>query len=174
MKVSRVRAALLLGAVAATVVLLITVIESLSTPWALSLTGAPTLTGEWVGTVKTKSGRTLDVWLSIHHPLHSDKCMNCPQIEGEARTCEARRDERRYHLWGNVEDWRGSAFLLKTLEESERPLHLTLGYMNGRWSGDVLDLTTTFRLPRGDPDTQEPVHWRMQRGSESDFRRSCR
>lgn len=171
MKVSRVRAALLLGAVFATVVLLITVIEAVSTPWALSLTGAPTLTGEWVGTLQTKTGRALDVWLSIHHPLHTDKCMNCPQLEGEVRTCEAGRDARRYHMWGNVENRRGTPFLLKTLEEPERPDRLTLGYMDGQWSGDTLDLTMTFRWPRGDADTQEPIHWRMQRGRESDARR---
>jgi len=194
-KVSRARFVALLGGLVALVVVIYLGLEALFTPWARSLTAGPTLTGEWVGEMTTASGRRLETWLLITHPLPTGKCSNCPRIEGEARTCEAGGEKRQYRMWGNVENWRGTEFLLKTLEEPPQQGKLTLGYLNGRWSGDTLDLTTELRVPGqtitmrsekdaagnettrvigGDPDTRAPVHWRMTRGSEREFRGRCR
>lgn len=195
LKVSRARAVAILGGLAALFVLIYVGLEALFTPWARSLTGAPTLTGEWVGEMTTASGRKLHMWLLIEHATSAKACMNCPRIEGEVRTCETGGAKRVYRMWGNVENWRGTVFLLKTLDEQEHARKLTLGTLNGRWSGDTLDLTTELRVPGeittmrwerdaagnettrvigGDPDTHNPVQWRMSRGSEREFRSRCR
>jgi hypothetical protein len=193
-KVSRARALVLLSGMAALVVMIYLGLEALFSPWARSFTGGPTLTGEWVGEMTTASGRRLQMWLLIRHTMHG-KCANCPSIEGEVRTCEAGGASRAYRLWGNVENWRGTAFLLKTLDEQEHADKLTLGMLNGRWSDDTLELTTRLRVPGesttmrwekdaaghettriigGDPDTHDPVRWSMKRGSEREFRGRCR
>jgi len=183
---SRVRALILIVGVAALAVIVpFWLLEALFNPWAVSLTGAPTLTGEWQGQMTTASGRTYQVDLSIERDIPTGECANCPKIKGEVRTCETGGECRTYRMWGNVDNWRGTRFLLKTLDESEHSGKLTLGYLNGRWSGaDTLDLTTelrvtgqsvtmqferddagreTTRVVGGDPDTHHPVTWTMTR-----------
>jgi hypothetical protein len=194
-KVSRARAIVLLSGMAALVVVIYLGLEALFSPWARSLIGGPTLTGEWVGEMTTASGRRLQMWLLVEHRMPTGKCANCPRIEGKVRTCEVAGEKREYRLSGNVENWRGTAFRLQTLDEQEHARKLTLGTLNGRWSGDTLELTTELRVPGesttirwerdaagqettriigGDPDTHDPVEWRMERGSEREFRRWCR
>jgi hypothetical protein len=166
------------------------IIEITFYPWALSLTGAPTLTGRWQGVMTTPTGQQQRVWLHLTHPLPTGKCTNCPRIEGKAITCTANNDRRDYRIWGGVENWRGTHFALKTLDESEHKGKLTLGYIQGKWSADDLDLTTHLNVPGepvtmrvekiadgkevqsiigGHPDTHEPVHWRMHRSSVRQF-----
>jgi len=192
-KNNRTRAILLL-AMAALVAAAYLLLEALFTPWARSLTGAPTLTGEWVGEMTTASGRRFQVWLVIRHAVPTGNCASCPRIEGEVRTCEAGGEQRRYRMWGDVDNWRGTRFLLKTLDEQEHARKLTLGALTGQWSEDVLDLTTDLRVPGavttmefkrlpdgreiqratgGDPDTHRPVRWRMARGTERGFDAAC-
>lgn len=185
-KMSRTRAILMLaGGAVLLVVLPFYVLEAIFNPWAVSLTGAPTLTGEWEGKMTTASGRTFRLDLSLKRDLPTRECSNCPKISGEVRACEIGSECRTYRMWGDVDDRRGTTFLLKTLDESEHAGKLTLGYLTGRWPGaDTLHLTTELRTAGasvtmrsekdergqeitrvigGDPDTHAPVQWAMER-----------
>ena len=169
------------------------VLDTAFHPWARSFTGQPTLTGEWLGTLKTATGRHLVVWLELKHPVGRGTCGNCPRIDGTARTCEAGQPPFDYEVWGNVEDWRGERFALKTLLVGEERV-LSLGYLQGSWQADSMALSTELKVPGqvtttrwekaedgtertsvigGDPDTRAPVQWPMQRGTADEFAARC-
>jgi hypothetical protein len=192
--VSRPRFFLMLGGLVALVVGCFLLIEAAFTPWARSITGGPTLTGEWMGEIRTASGRQILLWMKLEHFIPTDQCADCPALEGRARTCEANGEQREYRLWGDVENWRGTVFYVKTLDESEHAGKLTLGTLDGKWSGDTMELSTelrvagapttmrferapdgreTTRVIGGDPDTHAVTRWNMQRGNEQAFLKKC-
>jgi hypothetical protein len=168
-------------------------IEAVLSPWARSLTGGPTLTGEWLGEMTTPTGRIELVWVAIEHAVPSDSCFGCPTIEGRVATCDAPGAIHAYEMWGGVDSWDGTAFHLKTREMEESPVRLL--FLEGRWSGDEIELTTTLVAPGvpqtmrvektatggetttvvdGHPDTRAPVEFSLKRGSEDEFKARCR
>lgn len=171
------------------------VIEAVFTPWARSLTGEPTLTGEWLGEMTTATGRKHAVWLQLQHriPTGRSSCSNCSRIEGIVRTCTSGA-MRAYRLWGDVENWRGTQFRVRTQEEQEYAGEPVLGALQGTWSGDTVELSThlivrgatqTVRLEidergnetqtilGGHPDRRAAITWRMHRGAQHDFEKRC-
>jgi hypothetical protein len=168
-------------------------IEAAFNPWARSLTGAATLTGEWLGVMTTSTGAKRLVWLEIEHAVPSTECFGCPRIEGHAATCSAKEKTRQYEIWGSVEDWNGTLFHLKARENEESEVHLL--YLDGKWAGDEISLTTTLVAPGipqatrwerneageetttvigGHPDTRAPITFSMKPGRRSDFEARCK
>ena len=170
------------------------VLKSVLKPWAFSLSGGPTLTGDWVGEITTPTGRRLPVWLNLYtEALSIAPCYDCPDFLGTVRSC-GNGVIRDFEAWGSVESRSGAAFLVKTRPTAEIPHEPRLGYLNGQWRGNTLTLTTTLVVPGdpvttrteysgsgkdvtrivgGHPDARAPISWTMKRGSESEFERAC-
>jgi hypothetical protein len=166
-------------------------IEAAFTPWARSLSGGPTLTGEWLGEMTTPTGAKQLVWIELDHSVPSSPCFGCSSIDGQAVTCSAAKAHR-YEVLGSTETWDGSLFHLKTSETEESEVHLL--YLEGKWDRDEISLTTTLVAPNipqttrwekneageetmtvidGHPDTRAPVTFSMSRGTLHDFEARC-
>jgi hypothetical protein len=175
----------------AVLVLVAPVIDAAVNPWARSLTGGATLTSEWFGPMTTPTGTKHLVWIEIDHAVGS--CIGCPSIEGHARTCSANEIVRHYEVWGGVENWSGTQFHLKMGEVQESEVRLL--YLEGKWSGDQINLTTTLVAPGiptttrwegneageetptvigGHPDTRAPITLSLRRGTLGDFEARCK
>lgn len=175
------------------VVLVYLLIEAILTPWARSLVGGSTLTGEWQGEMTTPSGATHLVWIEITRPLATARCYSCPSMEGRIATCHAAKVQS-YEMWGSVEAWGGGAFHLKAREATPSDVHLV--HLDGTWNGgDEIGLTTTLVAPEvpptmrsdvndageivesvigGHPDTRAPIRFTLTRGSQGDFEARCK
>lgn len=161
-------------------------------PWGRSLSGAPTLTGRWLGELVTPTGARQVVWLDMALPYRS--CANCPKIDGEASVCDGRGPVLQHSLSGNVADRSGKQFTLRLTEQKEGAAALRIAFIDGRWSGDRLDLTTTLVVPGqpitmrvekdaagretttvvgGHPDTRAPVTFAMHRATPAEFAAAC-
>jgi hypothetical protein len=168
------------------------VLQAAFYPWARSLTGAPTLTGSWLGELTTPTGMKQLVWFRIRPPYRA--CANCPKITGEASTCDGRGPVLGYRFSGNAADWRGTQFTLKLTELEDGAAALRLTFLDGSWSGDRLDLTTTLIAPgqpttmrvewdalgretttvlNAHPDTRAPITFAMHRAEEAEFDAAC-
>jgi hypothetical protein len=141
-------------------------------PWAHSLTGSNTLTGEWLGEMAPTPAHRYWVWMTLTHSIATSSCANCPTIEGTVRTCEANGSVRSYEAWGHAENRAGTMFLLKTRAPEERG-KLTLLALNGVWSAGKIEFTTDLVEPGASSDANTPARWEMQRGSEKEFERRC-
>ncbi len=163
------------------------------TPWSLSLTGGPTLTGEWLGYFTTPTGGRHWLWLEIDHPL-GDGCYDCPPIEGRVETCDRTGSVVRYSMWGDVENWRGTRVSLKTREEEPAKSEVRLLFLAGEWDGNALRMTTTLVAPGytttthwekneagvettrtidGHPDTLAPIKFVLSHGTKDAFEARC-
>ena len=180
------------AAIALVGVTVVVVLEALAYPWARSLTGGPTLVGEWQGALTTATGHHRAVRFVVEPP--GRECSSCPSVSGTARVCDERGDMSDYEAWGNTADWRGTRFSLKTRKVEDRPVGLKLGALEGEWSGDTLRLSTKLRADpdtstiRGEldargkeittvigahADTLAPVTFTLRRASEEDFVATC-
>lgn len=163
------------------------VAEAALNPWSLSLTGGPTLAGEWFGEMTTPTGKRRIVRLVVDRS-------GLPDITGKALWCDGGQNIQEHELWGNPENWRGTRFSAKTRKAYDLPLELRPGDLHGEWEGDTLRLTTTLRsdtynysmqIKRDEagnettkkigahPDTLSSVTFLLLRGVEEDFRRAC-
>jgi hypothetical protein len=180
-------------AVLAAAMVLIVLIDTAINPWARSLTGGPTLTGEWFGRMTTPTGAKHLVWIEIYHEVPGSDCTNCPSILGSAGTCRANEKIHHYEVWGGVENWSGTQFHLKMRETEESEVHLN--YLEGKWNGDQVNATTTLVAPDtpttigserneageeittvigGHPDTRAPITFSLGRGTLGDFEALCK
>ncbi|MCE9522828.1 MAG: hypothetical protein K8S25_10405 [Alphaproteobacteria bacterium] len=171
------------------------VVDAARYPWARSLTGASTLTGDWSGDFVTPTGTPHLIWLVLGHGLGGGRCTNCATIDGRATTCDRQSKTVNYEIWGDVENWRGTKFWLKARDLGERKSEIVLGPLNGSWEGDELRLTTNLIAPGaptttsieqdesgeekittigGHPDTRAPITFKMARGTEADFVAACK
>ena len=172
-------------------VILIALIDAAIYPWARSLTGGATLTGEWLGRMTTPTGARHFVWIKIDHAVGS--CIGCPSIEGHAATCGENEKARNYEVWGEVKNWSGRQFYLKMDEPKESEVRLL--YLEGKWRGDQMNVATTLVAPGtptttrwerneageettilvgGHPDTRAPTTFSLGRGTLGDFETRCR
>ena len=90
------------------------------------------------------------------------------------------------------EDWSGTQFYLKMRETEESEVRLL--YLEGKWSGDQVNLKTTLVAPGiptttrwernetgeettavigGHPDTRAPIMFSLARGTFGDFEARC-
>lgn len=167
-------------------------LQALFYPWGRSLGGGPTLTGRWLGELVTPTDTRQVVWLDMVLPYQS--CANCPKIDGEASVCDGRGSVLQHSLSGNVADRSGEQFTLRLTERKEGAAALRLTFIDGRWSGDRLDLTTTLIAPGqpttmriekdaagremttvvgGHPDTRAPITFTMRRATPAEFAAAC-
>jgi hypothetical protein len=175
----------------------LTALQLVFAPWSISLTGGPTLTGEWVGKLDLPAGGGLMVWFELDYSDQNGMhCDNCPRIEGRGASCDDRGKAVRSELWGDVEDWRGRQSWLKAREVEETRGEARLRYLRAEWNGgDALSLTTTLVAPGvptttrwerteageesitqigGHPDTRAPVAFSLARGTQQDFETHCK
>jgi hypothetical protein len=154
-------------------------------PWSDTSGGRAALIGTWVGEMRTGRGEPRGVFLDMdrHRSTGRRRCGNCPNVEGEARMCDARGLVRAYSLWGTVENRRGSSLRMGlTPEPSPPPDGLSLSHLRGTWDGaDALALRATLHLRRGasaisssdDPDTGRDHPLALRRGTEAEWRALC-
>jgi hypothetical protein len=138
----------------------------------------------------TPTGTKHLVWIEIDHAVGT--CYGCPSIEGRAGTCGA-NETHHYEVWGGVENWSGTKFYLKMRETEESEVRLL--YLEGRWSGGQVSLTTTLVAPGiptttrwerneageetttvidGHPDTRAPITFSLERGTLAEFEAGCK
>jgi hypothetical protein len=168
-------------------------LEAILAPWARSLVGDSTLTGEWQGEMTLPTGTTHLVWIAITRPLTTGSCYNCPSMEGRIATCHTAKI-RDYDMWGSALTWGGETFELKAREAERGEVRLL--QLDGTWDGaDEIKLTTTLVAPDvprtlrseigpdgqivesvigGHPDTRAPITFSMARGTRRDFETRCR
>lgn len=170
------------------------VVDAARYPWARSLTGASTLTGDWSGNFVTPTGSPHFIRLVIGHGLGGGRCTNCPTIDGRATSCDRQGKIVNYEIWGDVENWGGTRFWLKARDVGERKSEIVLGPLNGIWEGDELRLTTNLIAPGaqtttsieqaetgeekvttigGHPDTRAPITFIMRRGAKGNVDAIC-
>jgi len=153
------------------------VVEAILFPWARSLTGAPTLTGEWMGEMTTVSGRHFLIWMELGHSTGSPGVRQTFSLEGAAQTCEATGEQRRYRVLGNVANRRGTAFNISMYANPAQAHTLTIGGFDGQWLGNKLEISgTNLFMPnpgKKDPDTDDEPRWHMQPGTKKDFQMKC-
>ena len=137
------------------VMILTPVAAFISAPWSLGLGGAPTLTGSWVGSLRSK-------WGSEYH-LHLDLAWEPPRIRtsrrgrsssradltGKARICNRAGKELRLAVSGDAD--RSASDVRIDLEVRESPYRESLP-LRGAWHGDTLqvDAFTTPFGPEGE------------------------
>jgi hypothetical protein len=130
-------------------------------PWARSLTGGPTLVGEWQGELTTPTGQHRIVRFVVG-PLNQT-CATCSDIDATARMCDQDGTVSDFEAWGDTENWKGTRFTLETRKALDRPVGLKLGVLHGEWNRDIVRLTTTLRA---DPDTSTRRSERDAEGRE--------
>jgi hypothetical protein len=157
--------------------------DKLLYPWDDAANG-PTLTGTWVGELRTGRGKPRAVLLDMHrwHPKRAGRCSGCATIEGTAMTCDERGQQWRYRAGGKSGDRHATALLVGMSPTADPPPDgLELSSVRGRWAGDSLHLEAEFHWRKGkstitdssDPDTRGWLSLPMVRGTESDFRARC-
>jgi hypothetical protein len=166
------RALAVMAGVAAAGIAFVLVWEAALYPWARSLTGGPTLVGEWQGELTTPTGQHRVVRFVVE-PLQAQQ--RSISLTARGRLCDERGQTHDYEAWGNPGNWRGTTFTLKSRLARDGFSGLRLGQLDGEWDGtDAVRLTTTMRTDGdADRDTLAPVSFTLRRASEKDFAAAC-
>lgn len=166
---------LLLLAGAAAVLGLPYVAHALLYPWAISLTGKPTLTGYWQGEVAFAAGDRRHVVMHLRSE-HGD-CGNCSSIDGAVKVCTAAHATT-YRLTGDVKDYRGHRFLLGITPGESGGRYLRT--IDGQWpGGDQIDVAAKIsvldadRVWRSNHQPKRSEHLVMHRTSKANFKAGC-
>ncbi|MBF8189069.1 hypothetical protein ITP53_25705 [Nonomuraea sp. K274] len=151
--------------------------QALFSPWALSLTGRPTLPGYWHGEMSFGRGDTRPV---VMH-LRATTCSRCSDdIEGEATVCVAGRSID-YRLSGEAADRNAGRFTLDSWPYPDtRAPGTHLGHLEATWAGgDEISITATLHVTNPDgswssnKQPAEPSRFRLHRDTETNFRTAC-
>jgi hypothetical protein len=162
-------------------------IEAAVFPWGRSLTGAPTLTGRWIGEMTTPTGQKKVMVLEIDGPYFGEGCTAC-EFEGTAILCG--RDTQKYTVGGDATNHSGTRFYFNATKEDERRYGTRLRKVDGEWDrADRLRLTTMLesdiggeslgaeRLPSGaeklvayntHPDSRAGITFTLHRATKKD------
>jgi hypothetical protein len=160
-------------------------------PWAFERAAGSAVTGNWVGSLTTATGRPLGVVLELSLPEPKGgggfvrDWENAPygELEGTARVCEPSGEVHSYTVEGEPENRQATRLsLYATPSESPAPEGLTFSWMNGNWDRvDRLTLTVQFYWKKDGasisgpeyPDTQSDAVLELTRGGEVDFQTIC-
>jgi hypothetical protein len=146
-------------------------------PWALSLTGAPTLTGEWTGEIGGDGG-SRTVHLVLRHAVQR-RCTGDCSIAGTLRLCRGTALEREYSVDGDTAMRSGRSFHVNLHADSDfRAGEFRLGRLEGEWNGgDAIRLegpwwahsnTAVATVRRGERVEEQPrVSFELNRGDRS-------
>ncbi|MGP3937447.1 hypothetical protein [Nonomuraea sp. KM88] len=140
-------------------------------PWAVSLTGEPTLTGYWHGQVSFPQQGRQQVVMDLRAEPRGGRCSNCSPIDGEVKVCDPGRPVV-YEMWGRVSDRSAARFSLNTRPSRQTPAMspvTSLGQLDGRWPGGD---TITIAANRWRPGDQ-PLRFQMRRTTEAAFTTVC-
>jgi hypothetical protein len=166
------------------------VIEHTFARWAFGIDGRAPLADEWVGRLKTATGRPRAVYLELELAESSGRRRTrigrgAPNgsMEGTLLSCDERGIVREYTVDGTPEDRDATRFSIHAKPVEEPPTEgLTFSWIKGRWDGaDRLELAPTFFWRKGTgaisgpdyPETQGEAALPMRRGGEADFRVAC-
>jgi hypothetical protein len=148
-------------------------------PWALSLTGAPTLTGRWTGELVPAKGESRTLHLVLRHDVPR-RCTTDCSIDGTVRLCRGTRLEREYTISGEAHTRSGQSFHVNLWPDSDYLTgELRLGRMEGEWNGeDRIRFTSpwwyhsqsaTVEVRRGErPPEQPTVTFELGRGGSAE------
>lgn len=173
---------LIVSGIAAGTIAAVAIFIGATNPWALSLVGGPTLTGQWVGSFETPTGPERAVWVNIGY--RGAGCASCRDgFSGAAETCGAQDGFRKFRIDGDVKVYSGATFFIKFEPEGKlRPPGPRLVRADGNWERDRLVLTTQMGAP-DDPhpaafvprhaDTEHIIGFALGRANREDFRRIC-
>jgi len=165
--------------------------DRLLLPWAFERADGPALTGNWVGSLTTATGRPLGVVVELILPEPKGEggfvrdWHSAPygELEGTARVCEASGAVHSYTVEGEPENRQATHLsLYASPSESPAPEGLTFSWMNGNWDrADHLTLAVQRHWTQGDgsisgpeyPETQSDAILELTRGGEVDFQTVC-
>jgi hypothetical protein len=146
-------------------------LHALRYPWAISLTGQPTLTGTWHGEVAFARGDVRQVVMELRSEPPIGPCRNCPPIEGELTVCTGGRPAS-YPFTGDVGDRGARRFSLSATPGD--PPGSYLRWLEGEWAhGDRLGITAKLvvrdadRAIRSANQPAQPVRFTMRRGERT-------
>ncbi|MGP3963455.1 hypothetical protein ACTWPT_46500 [Nonomuraea sp. 3N208] len=141
-------------------------------PWAVSLTGEPTLPGYWHGQASFPGQGQRRVVMDLRAEPRRGRCSNCSPIDGELKVCGTGR-RIVYEIWGDVSDRSASRFSLYA-RPGNRALAtssgMSLTQIKGQWpGGDTITITASdSRRP-----SDQPVRFQMRRTTEAAFTTAC-
>lgn len=145
------------------------VAHALLNPWAISLTGRPTLTGHWNGLAAFAPGDRRQVVLNLRSAPRRGPCSRCSPIDGDVKVCAA-AGATTHRLTGDVQGRHARRFSL-SVTPGDRPGDY-LRWLNGEWAGgDQVRITATLVLRdpdgaiRSDHQPAKPVVFAMSRGT---------
>jgi hypothetical protein len=157
-------------------------------PWAYGGDGRPTLTGTWVGSLRTGSGASRGVMLDVSLPgLNGGgrryRRTKYGTLEGTARSCDEAGQIRSFTVSGAPEDRAASRIHLgATPVEKPEPEGLTISNLQGAWDrADVLHVETHFVFRKNGgaitgaeyPDTEKAAPLHLTRGGDPEFQAVC-
>jgi hypothetical protein len=158
---------------------LLLVLETAFAPWVRSFGLWRTLTGEWFGTLRAPDGKISFVYFDIRGAVQQQS----PDIYGKAKWCDEAGRIQTYDIYGEPDNWRGSRFHLTTRSSTPRESGVSLGELQGAWTGDAIRATgelvthgrsVTVSATRSSRSPSVPrVAYLLHRGSEARFMTAC-
>jgi hypothetical protein len=151
--------------------------HALLNPWAISLTGQPTLTGYWQGEVVFAPGDQRRVVIDLRSDPGRGGCPDCSPIDGDLRVC-ARARPMTYRFTGKVQGRHARRFSLSVTPGDRAGIYLR--WLDGEWAGgDQIGLTATLVVRdadgaiRSDHQPAQPARFTMRRGNKANFTATC-
>lgn len=188
---SRFMLILTIAAAVAISVLAPQLLDRLFAPWAFENDGRPALTGSWVGSLATATGKPRGVVLEIilSEPkgrgglVRDWRSAPYGEFDGTARMCDERGQVRSYTIEGEPKDRHATHLSFYTSPvETPAPEGLTSDWVNGAWDGaNTLNLTVDFHWEQDGaaisggsyPDTEAGAALLMTRGGDAEFQAIC-
>ncbi len=183
-----------LGSLAGIVVVLILAVafaagfDYMDAPWAWSLSGQPTLTGEWVGQFRLPEGQPGAAYLNLTHDYNATTDVrgaysihNLPPFKGNALGCIGKGAVQTYSLYGGATSNGQDVEMVLQAQKPTVP-NFALHELKGAWAGDELKLTgtmTTILDARGStqlnsaPNQRQPTTIVFHKASQADFSKLC-
>lgn len=152
-------------------------LHALVYPWAISLTGRPTLPGYWQGQVPFARGDVRRVVVNLVSEPRAGRCSRCSSITGGVKVCTGGHAGL-HEFTGDANDRSASRFHLDVTPGDAPGRYLR--ELKGQWAGgDQIGITATLMVrdpdgaSRSDHQPTEPVRFTMRRGTEADFNAAC-
>jgi hypothetical protein len=153
------------------------VAHALLNPWAISLTGRPTLTGYWQGRVAFAPGDQRRVVLHVRSEPRTGRCPGCSPIDGAVQVCAGGRPMT-YELTGTVHDRHARRFELSVSPGQTAGRYLR--WFDGTWpGGGQIDVSAMILVidadgaSRSDHQPTQPARFTMHRAAKAALTAAC-
>lgn len=151
--------------------------HALLNPWAISLTGRPTLTGYWHGEAAFAQGDQRRVVMNLRSEPRTGRCQGCSPIDGVLKVCTGGQ-VMNHRFTGDVKDRHARRFSLSATPGARPGSYLR--WLSGEWAGgDQISITATLVVRdadgaiRSDHQPSKPVRFTMSRGTKANFSAAC-